>query len=538
MRLCLALLAAALAAQTSVTLDAQTSIQTAASMPRIVQQDGRYALLVDGKPFLMLGAQVNNSSAWPAMMPKVWPAIEQIHANTVEMPIYWEQWEPSPGRFDPSVLHLLLAQAREHHVHLVLLWFGTWKNGSGHYTPSFIKLDEARGPHVVTRDGRKVDSLSPYSQFTLDADRTAFTALMRELRASDPQHTVLMVQVENEIGTYGSVRDFSPAAQKLFNAPVPGELLAALHKQPGTWPEVFGADADEFFYAWSIARYVNQIAVAGKAVYPLPMYINVATRDPFHGTPGSYESGGAVDRVLAIWKAGAPAIDLIAPDLYNPDYATYTTLLDLYHRPDNAMFVPENGNTPQYARYFYAALGHGAIGWSVFGIDQTGFSNAPLGAPRIDDAAIAPFALNDEIFGPIDRQVAQLNFEGKLQAVAEDPANHYQHLTFGDWKVLVGYGLPQFGAQDNRSAKGNDPADGGAMVAQLGPDEFLVTAVHARVDFLPADSGKQRQFLRVEEGSYQNGVWHMTRIWNGDQTDYGLNFTSAPQILRVTVATY
>jgi beta-galactosidase GanA len=533
----LSLALALLSAASIVPLAAQPA-PAAAPLPRIVERDGRFALLVDGEPYLMLGAQVNNSSAWPAMLPQVWPAIDQLHANTVEMPIYWEQWEPTEGHFDPSVLHVLLDQAREHHVHLVLLWFGTWKNGSGHYTPPFVKLNEARAPHVVGRDGGKLDSLSPYSEWTLNADKTAFAALMRELKAADPQHTVLMVQVENEIGTYGTVRDFSPAAQKLFNEAVPADLLKVLDKQPGTWPQVFGADADEYFYAWSIARYVNRIAEAGKAEYPLPLSINVATRDPFHGNPGSYESGGAVDRVLPVWKAGAPAIDVIGPDLYNPDYAVYTKLLDIYHRPDNAMFVPENGNKPEYARYFYAALGQQAIGFAVFGMDRTGFSNAPLGALKIDDAALAPFALTYATFGPMDREIAKLNFEGKLQAVAENPADHYQTLRFGDWNALVAFGLPEFGHQDDKGGTGNDPVDGGAMVAQLEPNEFLVTGVHARVDFLTTLAGKQRQFVRVEEGKYKDGVWQFERIWNGDQTDYGLNFTSASEVLKVTVATY
>jgi beta-galactosidase GanA len=514
--------------------------QTGSSVPRVVEKDGRFALMVDGAPYLMLGTQVNNSSAWPAMLPEVWPAVEKLHANTVEAPIYWEQWEPTPGHFDASVLHTLLAQAREHHVHLVLLWFGTWKNGSGHYTPPFVKLNEAQAPHVVNREGGKVDSLSPYSEFALNADRTAFAALMRELKASDPQHTVLMVQVENEIGSYGTVRDFSAAAQKLFGEAVPAAVLKVEGKQgaSGTWAQVFGPDADEYFYAWSIARYVNQVAAAGKAEYPLPLYINVATREPFHGGRGSYPSGGAVDRVLPIWKAIAPAIDVMGIDLYNPDYAVYTKLLDLYERPDNAMFIPENGNKPEYARYFYAALGHQAIGFAVFGMDQTGYSNWPLGALKIDDAALEPFALDYETFGPMDREIAKLNFEGKLQAVAENPAEHSQTLQFGDWKALVAYGLPEFGGQDNKGAPGNHPVDGGAMVAQLGPNEFLVTGVHARVDFAPTEQGKQRQFIRVEEGKYEDGVWKFLRVWNGDQTDYGLNFTSASQVLKVTVATY
>jgi Beta-galactosidase len=507
------------------------------SLPRIVQKDGRYALFVDGAPYLILGAQVNNSSAWPAMLPKVWPTVEKLHLNTVEVPIYWEQFEPRQGHFDSSVLHTLLDQARQHHVHLVLLWFGTWKNGSGHYTPPFIKLDEAHVPHVVNAEGHKVDSLSPHSQVGLDADRAAFTELMRDLKAADPEHTVIMVQVENEAGTYGSVRDYSPAAQKLFEGQVPAALLKAMNKQPGTWPQVFGDNADEFFHAWSIAHYIGEVAAAGKAIYPLPMYVNAALRDPLHpGKASTYESGGPTDNVIPIWKAAAPAIDLLAPDIYLPDYARYTKVLDLYHRADNPMFVPETGNSPDYARYFFAVLGHQAIGFSPFGMDATEYVNAPIGAAAIDEAALTPFALNYSIFGRMDGVIARLNFEGKLQAVSEDPAVHTQTLDFGKWKAVISYGMPQFG--NGMVPRGNSPADGGVMVAQLGPDEFLVTAVHARVDFEPADKSKQRQLVKVEEGNYQGNHWHFLRIWNGDQTDYGLNFTSAPQVLRVSLATY
>lgn len=363
------------------------SAAPASALPRLVEKDGRYALFVDGAPYLMLAAQVNNSSAWPAMLPKVWPAAAYLHLNTIEMPIYWEQWEPERGHFDPTVLHALLAGAREHHLHLVLLWFGTWKNGSGHYTPKFIKLDEAQAPHVTNANGRKVDSLSPQSQYGLDADKQAFAALMHELKMADPQHTVLMVQVENESGSYGADRDHSPAADRLFAENVPSVVLQAMHvSTTGSWPQVFGDNAAEYFHAYSIAHYISQVAAAGKAQYPLPMYVNVALRDPFHpGKPGSYDTGGPTDNVLPIWKAAAPAIDLIGPDIYMPSYANYQKELDLYHRPDNAMFVPETGNAPEYARYFFTALGHQAIGFSPFGMDQTGYVNAPLGAPKITE---------------------------------------------------------------------------------------------------------------------------------------------------------
>jgi beta-galactosidase GanA len=242
--------------------------------------------------------------------------------------------------------------------------------------------------------------------------------------------------------------------------------------------------------------------------------------------------------VLDIWKAVAPSLDLIAPDIYMSDYAKYVRVLDTYSRKDNARFVPESGNAEAYPRYLFAALGHGAIGWSTFGLDLTGYANAPLGAPVVDDKLIDEFALNYKLIGPMQREIARLNFEGKVQAVAEDPAAHSQTIEFGPWTATVAYGLRVFGRAAN--PPGNAEPVGRALVAQLGPDEFLVTGIAARVDFKPTDAagGKHREFVRVEEGTYVDGKWKFLRIWNGDQTDYGLNFTTQPQVLRVTLMTY
>jgi len=513
-------------------------------LPHIVQKDGRYALLVDGAPFLMLGAQVNNSSAWPAMLGKVWPAIEYLHANTVEMPVYWEQFEPAEGRFDYAVVDTLLSQARQHGVRLVLLWFGTWKNGSAHYMPLWMKRDPARFPRISGANGRPVDSPSPYAAATLAADKQAFTTLMRHLKETDLRHTVIMVQVENEAGTWGSVRDYSPEAQRRFESPVPPELLDALHKNAvrrnASWREVFGADAEVAFHSWSVARFVGQVAAAGKAVYPLPLYTNAALRDPLTpGPPGSYESGGPTDNMIPIWKAAAPALDLVAPDIYQHDPARYLKVLELYSRPDNPLFVPETGSFPSYARFFFPALDRGAIGFSPFGVDYTGYSNAPLGAPRLNEEALAPFALNYELIGPMMREVARLNFEGKLRAVAEERDEPRQTLEFGPWKAVVSYGVPPFGP--GREPKGNAQPIGRALIAQLGANEFLVGGFFCRVDFQASDTrpaGRQREYLRVEEGHYYGGTFQPLRIWNGDQTDWGLNFSSAPQVLRVLLGTY
>ena len=518
---------------------AQKAQVGAAPMPRVVSKDGRWALMVDGAPYLMLGVQVNNSSAWPGMLPQVWPAVERLHANTVEAPIYWEQMEPAPGKFDFSVVDALLAGAREHKVHLVLLWFGTWKNGAPHYVPEWVKRDPVKYPRVTGPKGEVRDTMSPFGTATMEADKTAFVALMKHLKLADPRHTVIMVQVENEINAYGSQRDYAPEAVKLFEGQVPAEFAAAMHVTPGTWTEAFGLEAENTFQAWSIARYVEQVAKAGKEAYGLPLYLNHSLENPLAPPrQGRLPWDKMTDHVLDIWKSTAPSLDLIAPDIYMSQYAQYEKVLDVYERKDNALFVPESGNAAPYARYLFAALGHGAIGWSPFGLDLTGYANAPLGAPVVDDKLIDLFALNFKLIGPMQREIAKLNFEGKVQAVSEDPAVHAQDLKFGPWTATVAYGLRVFGRAAN--APGNPEPVGRALVAQLGPDEFLVTGVSARVDFRLSDpaTGKHRAFVKVEEGTYVDGKWKFLRIWNGDQTDYGLNFTMQPQVLKVSLMTY
>ena len=525
-------------------------LQQSSDLPHIDRTGVHPALVVDGKPFLMLSAQVNNSSAWPATMPAVWPVVDKLGSNTLEAPVYWEALEPTETHFDFAQVDTLLTQARAHGQRLVLLWFGTWKNGSPGYTPEWVKRDPKRFPLAQKADGTALFSLSPFSAATLEADRRAFTALMQHLKDNDPQHTVLMVQVENESGVWGSTRDFSARANEVFAKSVPSEVLQAMGKagMHGSWKEVFGPDADEDFYAWAIAHYIQQVAEAGKRIYPLPMYANAALRDPLPpgGQPGSFESGGPTYDVLPLWHAVAPALDGVEPDIYLPEAAKVTAVLQQYALPWNALAVPETGNSTVYAHYFFEGLGKGAFGWSPFGMDATGYVNYPLGAAHIDEETLAPFALNYKIARPMQEELARWNQQGLVYGVAEDAAVHTQQIRFAPqgeaaarWNAVVSYGKPTF--YSSAPAPGNATPKGEALIVLLGPDEFLVSGVHCRVEFTPsaaAGAGKQRMWISVQEGAYDHGVWRAERLWNGDQTDYGLNFTVMPQVLRVRLAQY
>jgi beta-galactosidase GanA len=516
-----------------------------APLPRIVHKDGRHALLVDDKPFFMLGAQVNNSSAWPAQMPLVWPAIDRLGANTLEVPIAWEQIETAPGTFDFDYLDLLLAQARTHGVRLVLLWFGTWKNNGPSYTPAWIKLDNARYPRVVDAKGELKDSLSPIFAATLAADRAAFVALMRHIRENDPQHTVVMMQIENETGTYGSARDHSPQANRLFAGEVPAPLLKARGRTSGTWTEVFGKEADEAFHAWYIARFADDVAAAGKAELDLPMYVNVALRDPFkRQEPTSYSAGGPTDNVIDVWKAGAPHIDAIGPDIYFAEDPKYRAVLTLYDRPDNPLFVPETGHGFVYARYLFDVMGRRGIGFAPFGVDFTNDANDPAAIPNSAWDRLEPFASNYHLVAPIMRVWAQQAFDGQVWGASEPDDRKPSDLDLGRWHARVHYDKGTFGASDwtwmkPRPANPQGP-EGGVLVAALGPDEYLVTGRMARIDFsAPAGSGYHAMLARVEEGRFDEaGKWVLHHVWNGDQTDYGVNFTTVPRVLKVKLGSY
>ncbi|WP_322404638.1 DUF5597 domain-containing protein [Massilia luteola] len=520
-------------------------------MPHLAQKNGKFALMVDGAPYLILGGQANNSSNYPDVLPQVWPAIHDLKANTLAMPVAWEQIEPVEGKFDFRWVDELIRQARQHDVRLCLLWFATWKNTNPNYAPAWVKLDNKRFPRLIKQDGTTSNALSPHARTTLDADVKAYSALMKHLKEVDgKRHTVILIQPENESGVFGSVRDYSPAANALFGQPVPQALLARLGKQPGTWQDVFGADADEFFHAWSIASYIEQVAAAGKAIYPLPTYLNASPRDPDpkrKSVPGLfYGSGGATWNVIDIYKTAAPHIDFLSPDMYMPESRNYEAQVRHYRRPDNALYIAESGNKDVYARYIFTILGQGGIGFDPFGFDYTGYSNYPLGAKDWGPEGVKPFSRVYALFAPMAREWARLSFESDVYGVSEPDDHASQDIDLGPaWSAKVSYRQWQMGEtywlrKKDDLPKGSDVPSGGVVLAKLGANEYLVTGQNARLTFGVNSDVKDRAAIleRVEEGRFVNGKWVMSRVWNGDQTDYGLNFTDRPVVLKVKLGAY
>jgi beta-galactosidase GanA len=207
-----------------------------AAVPRLVKQGGATQLVVDGRPFLIRGGEIGNSSASNlTYLAPHWARFRALRLNTILAPVYWELLEPKEGTFDFALVDGLVAEARTHDLRLVLLWFGSWKNSMSCYAPAWVKQDQRRFPRSVDASGQTVEILSAFSAANRDADARAFAALLKHLRAIDGDaHTVVMVQVENEIGMIPSARDHSEQAARSFGSAVPGELMAHLVEHADT----------------------------------------------------------------------------------------------------------------------------------------------------------------------------------------------------------------------------------------------------------------------------------------------------------------
>jgi beta-galactosidase GanA len=514
------------------------------SLPQLRQTGHATQLYVRDKPFLALGGELGNSTASDLnILESALARCRRMNLNTVMLPVYWDLIEPEEGKFDFSLVAGAIDRARHHGLHLVYLWFGTWKNSMSCYAPGWVKRDTARFERAKQSSGQTMEIISPASTTANEADARAFASLMRWTKDYDAkQQTVIMVQVENEIGMIPEPRDHSERSESAYKGDVSSVLLSmaqrgelgpevnvlwnkAGRKAAGTWSVVFepGPQGDEVFSAWQFANYVEKIAVAGKKEYPLPMYANAALIRPGY-LPGQYPSAGPLPHLLEVWRAGAPSLDMICPDIYFPNFMEWC---GRYIRNGNPLFIPEmpaSARAP--ANALYAAAQFGAIGFGPFSIENVspqrerqiancygllaGLSDIILRSQQNQKAiGLSPnFAFDWTIDeqqqrGELGGVIFEAQFD-KPAAVGDTPTTVLPTLGSGRWDAPPGTPL------------------GAAMILQLSADEFAIAGMGVTITFAPADAHGMIGIERVQEGRYEkDGSWVGARWLNGDETHQG-----------------
>ncbi len=547
-------------------------------IPHIARQNGHPVLMVEDRPFILLAGEVHNSDAsCPAYMERIWDLAAGLGMNALLLPASWELIEPEEGVFDFSVPQALIDQARARGMRIVFLWFGSWKNAECMYAPAWVKQDLVRFPRAQIEKGKNkagrqvsptIPVKMPYTTLsylgceTMQADARAFAAFMGFLKDYDSrQQTVVAVQVENETGLLGAAREVSDEADALFDGPAPEALAAYLRahsdtltdeiraavaggKPAGSWREVFGAAAEELFSAYYVARYVNTVAEAGKAVYPLPMTVNCWLDKG--GAPGSYPTGGPVSKVHEVWDLCAPCIDVYCPDIYVPQFKA---VCDEYTRRGGALFIPEAATHSYCAPRLVYSVGHyHTMCYSPFGFDDIGkpftaVQGFLFGVDVTDPALKTPQSFAEyAAFGQILREMMPMLSQAygtkRLQAVSAetDPAvpapdgNPFgaipPTMDFGSFRLSVGFQSPI-----------NPRADGVCLCLAVGENECWVVGSARSLTFTSASAEKPNlDYLLVEEGRFEHGQWRPQRRLNGDETA-SLSL-SAPTVLHVKFFTY
>lgn len=522
-----------------------------APKPELVDTGRVIQLHVDGAPFLILGGELGNSSASSRdYLAPHWETFEALGMNTVLAPVYWELVEPEEGVFDFSSVDWLIEDARVHDMRLVLLWFGSFKNSMSSYAPDWVKRDQARFPRVTGPDGRGLEILSAFAEANAEADARAFAALMAHLRDVDgDRHTVIMVQVENEIGMLPTAREHGPVADAAFDGPVPDELMAHLtaHRDTlapglaalwqangarthGSWAEVFGDGpaGQEVFTAWHYARYADRVAAAGKAAYDLPMYVNAAQGRP-GVAPGDYPSGGPLAHLLDVWRAGAPSVDIQSPDIY---FNNFSEIIAGYVRPWNPLFIPEAnraGRAEAPADALLAIGRYDALGFSPFSIESIEGAGADMLAQayRMLDG-MAPLVLAAQGTDRLHAFRPPSAHDGTLDASS-------QAAIIGDYEFTIRFGSPW------QAADSQTPEAYGLLVLQDGPEDYILAGRGVTVTFAPAGRPAAAGIDRAVEGRFEKGEWIPGRRMNGDQTHQGRHVllgTEGFSVQRVRLYTF
>lgn len=496
-------------------------------IPRLLKHGSGFDLIVNNKPFLILGGELGNSSFTSLeYMAPIWSKLKTMNLNTVLVPVYWELIEPVEGKFDFKLYDQLLLEARKYDLKLIYLWFGSWKNSMSSHAPTWVKLDQQRFPRIKDDEGKSHEILTPFSEENLKADLNAFQALMKHIKEIDgKEQTVIMIQPENEIGMLPTARDYHHLANQKFLENVPTEFIQYLKKKNGTlvpefevvwakkgykefgnWEEIFGKGphTDEIFMAWYYAKFTNEVTEAGKAIYPLPMYVNAALNRPGK-LPGEYPSAGPLPHLMDVWKAGAPSIDFLSPDFYFPNIKHWS---DLYTRQGNPLFIPEHAFDKTVSAKALFVFGHyEAIGFSPFSIES------------VNDPERELLGKTYDIINQLMPLITANHGKGKIEGVLFDKENQQSVFQFGDYEFTLKHSYT-LGYEAN--SKNDEWESAGALIIQTDENEFYLAGFGVVVTFKNIKNPDLNVgILKTEEGKFEGGNWKVIRHMNGDQTHQG-----------------
>jgi hypothetical protein len=529
-----------------LSLLAVSALVQSQTLPHLVKKGTATQLIVHDKPFLVLGGELGNSSASDlGYMAEIWPKIRLMNLNTLLTPVYWELLEPKEGTFDFSLVDSLITEARKNNIKLVFLWFGSWKNSMSCYAPAWIKTNQARFPRAKLKTGVSAEIMSPFYDENLQADIKAYRALMHHLAVFDrKENTVIMMQVENEIGMIPDARDYSDKANEEFKKPVPRELMNYLVKNKeqlipefytfwktngfkisGSWEEVFGKSpaTDEVFMAWHYARYVDQVTAAGKSEYNIPAYVNAALiRKGYQ--PGQYPSAGPLPHLMDVWRAGAQSIDFLSPDIYFPDFELWC---EKYHQSGNPLFIPEAQREPEAAmKAFYAIGAHDGMGFSPFSIEQT-------------DVKTDPIIKAYDILSQLTPEILGNQGQNKIAGFILDQNKKETNLQLGGYMLHVKH---VFALKYSPKAQDSIWQMTGGIIICTGEGKYIMAGSGFVVTFEPVEKdGSIAGILSDDEGTYENGAWKRGRRLNGDEDHQGRHvriFENNFEILKVELYRY
>ena len=446
-------------------------------------------LVVHGMPFLILGGELGNSSAaCPQDIERIFPKLKRMGLNTVLVPAYWELIEPIEGQFDFTLTDKVLQQARLNDLKIIFLWFGAWKNSMSCYAPLWFKENHKKYPRAYTQSGKPLEIASAFSEAVYKADQRVFSQWMQHIAMVDKKEgTVIMIQIENEIGMLEDARDYSHEANKAFNAPIPAEFMTylqknkkALHpqmldkwesqgcKKQGNWQEVFGADiyTDEIFMAWHYAKYVEGLAQTARSIYNIPLYVNAAMNSRGR-KPGEYPSAGPLAHLINVWHCGAPSIDILAPDLYDNGFTDWVAQYKLHNNP---LFIPEIRLTDDNSiRAFYIFGEHDAIGISPFSIED--------GSDSPKSPLVQSYAKLKELM-PL---LTKYQGKGLMKGLLFDNENKERIIIDDDLTITARhfFTLPW----DPRATNGSIWPEGGGILLKLSKNEYVVAGSGIVLEF-------------------------------------------------------